>query len=391
MFLILLLIYSQLYPLVPGTIELYRVDYETRRYYLHLIEKYFKLYGFVGLEMPALYPEEVFKGFHGEGEKLLFHLEDATKQKLVLRYDLTVPFVNFVSRHPEIPRPIRRYQIQLSYRDDNVDKGHFREFYQCDADIIGEKNIVDDSQFIELACDVLNEIGFKNYIIRINHRGFLEMISKMLGCDQQLLQRTFDQIDKNHKGMIWTNLIQQDIFSKVSHHEVLEQFLNLEKYDINEALVLLKSLCVPEYDYVYEEFERIVHNISKESLSKCRFDITLARGADYYTGFIFEGVIPDSNVGAVLGGGRYDKMLHEMNENMQDSGVGFAFGLDRLLVAMEELNILKKQDHEIICIEVNEDYKMPDAISLAKTMRSEGKCVVIGKYNPNIHSNKIEI
>ncbi|MBI2028782.1 MAG: histidine--tRNA ligase [Candidatus Levybacteria bacterium] len=279
-----------------------------RQYVINLLKKVFESYGFEPLETPALEYEEILLGKYGdEGDKLMYRFTDRGGRKVALRYDQTVPLARVVAQYQnEFPMPFKRYQIQNVWRADNTQKGRFREFLQCDADIVGSSSSLADSEIISLAERSLEKLGFKNFTTLVNSRTVL----------------------KNSKASL--NFIKAlDKQDKLSKDEFL-RLLSIAKESDKEAYEYLKN-SKPEDDSSLRE----IFNNKNLNLF---YMPTLARGLDYYTGIIFELKIDGYSAGSVCGGGRYDNLIG-LFANKQIPAVGFAFGFDRLIEAMEELNL----------------------------------------------------
>ena len=165
-----------------GTSEIFGVDMRRRQAVIDTIRSVYETFGFEPLHTPILENAEVFNGHHGEGEKLLFTFTDSQGERLVNRYDLTVPLARFAGSHPEIPRPLKRYQIETVFRDDKPDLGHFREFTQCDGDVVGSACLSADVEVINVAHFGLSKLGFGDFTIRVNHRGIIRASLMMLVC-----------------------------------------------------------------------------------------------------------------------------------------------------------------------------------------------------------------
>lgn len=360
-----------------GTLDIFGVTFENRDYVCQRLKAVYQSFGYDPLQTPALEFEEVFTGHHGEGEKLLFRFVDAQGKKLVLRYDMTVPFARFAKDHPELPRPIKRYQMQMAYRDDAVDKGHFREFMQCDGDIIGTTLLSADADVINLAVAGLTAVGFSNFIIRINHRSIIKGIAEELGYKDKegmlRIQRALDCADKFGKSQASVDDFVQKLTARAFNKQEIEQITSLvfDEYDFDSTEGLIERL--NNNSAVVQginELKEIIGYLPREILHHCRLDLTLARGADYYTGFILEGVIPNSGVGAVLGGGRYDNLVK--NCGGTDEGcVGMAFGLDRICVAMEDADMYPKILTPKLLL-ATDDIPVTDMFKKANHLRTKG-------------------
>lgn len=280
-----------------------------RQYVINALKKVFESYGFEPLETPALEYEEILLGKYGdEGDKLMYRFEDNGKRKVALRYDQTVPLARVVAQYQnELTMPFKRYQIQNVWRAENTQKGRFREFLQCDIDTVGTSSPLADAEIIEIAATSLKTLGFKDFKILINDRKNLNNIDK----------KTISILDK---------------LTKIGEDKV-RAYLKEEGLD-NNILGKIKNLPPTQ------NIENIINLLEKLKIAKSniKFSPTLARGLDYYTGLIFEIEIEGYSAGSVCGGGRYDNLIG-MFANKQIPAVGFAFGFDRLIEAMEELNI----------------------------------------------------
>lgn len=286
-----------------------------RQYVINILKKVFESYGFEPLETPALEYEEILLGKYGEeGDKLMYRFEDNGKRKVALRYDQTVPTSRVVAQYVnQLPMPFKRYQIQPVWRAENTQKGRFREFLQCDADIIGSSSPLSDAESIAVAAKALEKLGCKNYKILINDRSIFKGISK----DAIIAIDKLKKIDR--EGVIQELIDRGSAKDKTEAASLLLSVEGAEKPErINEIFSALTALGINSKTY--------------------EFSPTLARGLDYYTGVIFEIEIEGYTVGSVLGGGRYDKLIG-MFAGKDIPAVGFAFGFDRLIEAMDQLKL----------------------------------------------------
>lgn len=331
-----------------GTSEYYGETMRRRLHALSVIEGVYQDFGFDPLQTPTIEHAHVFCGHHGEGEKLLFTLADSGKQPLVLRYDLTVPLARYVTDHPDAPIPFKRYQIGQVFRDDEVNRGHFREFYQCDGDVIGVSALSADADVIRLAYAGLSRLGFPSFVIRINHRMVIAAIAskaQLVGINGRLaIQRAMDYADKVTKNGL--DGIRRDLETQGLSQSAISTIVDVLSLtgDFNAKLSVLASILQDEAEGVQgiREIREIVSFLPPEILETIELDLSLARGADYYTGFILEGIIPGVKVGAVLGGGRYDRLVNELGGPDLPS-VGMAFGLERIITALTDLDLWPQQ------------------------------------------------
>jgi histidyl-tRNA synthetase len=329
-----------------------------RQFILDNIRKIFRKYGFMPLETPAMENLSTLTGKYGEeGDQLLFrilnsgdYLKDVEQALLTsrdskrvtaditekgLRYDLTVPFARYVvmNRH-EIALPFKRYQIQPVWRADRPQKGRYREFYQCDADVVGTDSLICETEILLMIKEAFLKLGIKDYTIKINHRGVLSGLAEAAGLQdsETTLFVAIDKLDKIGEDGVRKELQDRgvsqesiDIVFNTLHRggaqSISEQSERGRKgvQDVNHVLALLEK-----YGATQEHVD---------------FDITLARGLSYYTGCIFEVKINNVAIGSVSGGGRYDNLTQAFGSKEKLSGVGISFGIDRIYDAMEELKV----------------------------------------------------
>ena len=331
-----------------GTSDVKGFDARVKDYVLGKIKEVYENYGFEPLYTPIIENAEVFNGHHGEGEKLLFKLKDKQGMDLVLKYDSTVPLARVISMYPEIQKPYKRYQLQESFRDDDVDKGHFREFVQCDGDVVGANTLLADAEIIMIAYDGLDKIGFSDFTIRINHRKIIQGIAEKAGIYSDSgfikIQRAIDYADKIIKNGVAG--IKQDLEKRNVSDTVINvicDLVNIVTEDPFETLDKIQGYLADSNSALegIQELREILTYIPSKVLSKVKIDFTLARGADYYTGFIIESIINNIELGAVLGGGRFDNLVEAFCDEKVPA-VGMAFGLERIITAMKELELTDK-------------------------------------------------
>jgi histidyl-tRNA synthetase len=341
-----------------------------RQFIIDSIKKVFQRYGFQPLETPAMENLSTLQGKYGdEGDQLLFKilnsgdfLKDANKQNFEtgnwkqatgdiaekgLRYDLTVPFARYVVMHRhEIAFPFKRYQIQPVWRGDRPAKARYREFYQCDADVVGTDSLVCEAEIILMIKDAFKALAISDYSIKINHRGILSGLAEILGAreNENSLFVAIDKLDK-----IGEDKVNEELQAKGFSAETLPllfEILNFKGTTVQKIEMLSKKFEGLEkgkkgIDDLVEVFSILKkYGATDEHVE---FDITLARGLSYYTGCIFEVKINNVAIGSVSGGGRYDNLTGVFDSKEKSSGVGFSFGIDRLFDSMEELKIFPKE------------------------------------------------
>jgi len=330
------------------------------------IKRHFSCFGFQAIETPSFEKSETLMGKYGEeGDRLIFkilnsgdYLKKATdallinkeSQKLTgqisekaLRYDLTVPFARYVVQHQnDITFPFKRYQIQPVWRADRPQKGRFREFYQCDADVVGSPSLFQEVELVQLYDAVFTDLSLKGTVIKMNNRKILTGIAQVIGAEDKLIDFTvaLDKLDKigaeGVKKEMLEKGITQDAIAKM-------QPLFTMQGDANQQLESLKVMLASSQIGMQgiEELEFIVTNVTALELQTATLaiDVTLARGLNYYTGAIFEVSAPQGvTMGSIGGGGRYDDLTGIFG--LKDvSGVGISFGLDRIYLVLEELEL----------------------------------------------------
>lgn len=337
-----------------------------RKTLIKKIESVFERFGYDPLETPALEYAQTLLGKYGEeADKLLYLFEDRGKRKVGLRYDQTVPTARVISQYQNIPLPFKRYQIQTVWRAENPQKGRYREFLQCDADIIGDTYpYTADAEILALFWTIFNEIGFKNIRILYNSRKLLKL----------LLSTSIYQsyAYENLEGDKFLSFVRSlDKLSKIGEDGVGKELLNkgLTSDQINELFKTIRERSSLTYKDVrqYDEalFWSLQMAIEKFNVPEIclKFTPTLSRGLDYYTGLIFEASVPnyESSLG---GGGRYDNLIKQFT-GKDVSAVGFALGFDRIVEATKILKLIsKKNTLTKVMVAIVEDWENVFPISL---------------------------
>lgn len=296
----------------------------------------------------AFFRQDLFRSFYARYTELLIDVLDSQKNikhvsEKALRYDLTVPFARYVVMHQnEIEFPFRRYQIQPVWRADRPQKGRFREFYQCDADVVGSTSLWQEVELVQLYDAVFTALGLKGATIKINNRKVLSGIAEVIGAKDKLIDFTvaLDKLDK-----IGEDGVKKEMLEKGITAEALQKVQPLFGFngDINQKLSQLEHLLASSEEGLkgVQELRFICDNVMAVGLgqSVLDLDVTLARGLNYYTGAIFEVTAPkEVAMGSIGGGGRYDDLTGIFGlKNM--SGVGISFGLDRIYLVLEELGL----------------------------------------------------
>ena len=394
-----------------GTRDFLPSNLSKRNYILDVIKKNFLLFGFLEIETPALEKNSTLLGKYGnEGDRLIFKIlnsgEKVKKANISafqannlseftnsisekgLRYDLTVPLARFVAQHQnDLIFPFKRFQIQNVWRADRPQHGRFQEFTQCDADIIGTNSILQEIELIKLYDTIFSELGFNDIIFKINHRGILNALANYIGIVDKLTDfiSIIDKIDKIGLNKVIDELNEIIDRSSVSK---LTSLLGKEKISIKKLKILFKESI--EGVKGIEEINTIMEFICENNCinNEIEFDLTLARGLNYYTGTIIEVTSKSNNaIGSLGGGGRYDDLTSFFNlKNM--SGVGISFGLDRIFLQMEEQKMFPEHldnNFDIIVINFGISY-IKKLYPLIDSLRKDGKKIDI--YPDEVKLNK---
>ena len=344
-----------------------------RNYILTTIKNVFELYGFQPLETPAMENIETLMGKYGEeGDRLIFKilnngLDNPDKEKQVredfekilqgknvkgiteraLKYDLTIPFARYVAMNQgQLTFPFKRYQIQPVWRADRPQKGRYREFYQCDVDVVGSNSLLNE---VELACiyaEVFTQLGIENYELRINHRKILTGLAELCGGAEKMndIAIAIDKLDKIGLQKVKEELAQRGL--NTNQVAIIEKYLNITG-TTKEKLAQSKELLGNNENGKkgIEEIEYVISSLLSTQHSPLSIDFTLARGLNYYTGIIFEAKAPaEVKIGSIGGGGRYDDLTGLFGVP-GIPGVGISLGVDRIYDVMEELNLFPADVH----------------------------------------------
>jgi len=354
-------------PSIPkGTRDFSSTEVANRTYIINTMKNAFETYGFQPIETPSFENSSTLMGKYGEeGDRLIFkilnsgdYLKKAASNLLqqkdslkltsqisekALRYDLTVPFARYVVQHQnEITFPFKRYQIQPVWRADRPQKGRFREFFQCDADVVGSKSLLQEVDFIQLYDTIFTSLKLTGTTIKINNRKILSGIAEVIGAKDKLIDFTvaLDKLDK-----IGATGVQKEMIEKGISLEAIDKVTPLFKLSGSntDQLAILETLLSASEEGTkgVEELRFVTNTINELGLQSAslEIDVTLARGLNYYTGAIFEVSAPKGvEMGSIGGGGRYDDLTGIFG--LKDvSGVGISFGLDRIYLVLEELGL----------------------------------------------------
>lgn len=357
-------------PSLPkGTRDFSPQEMVKRNYIFDTIKSVFKKYGYAEIQTPSMENLQTLTGKYGdEGDKLIFkilnsgdylakidenllttrnsQLATSKLSEKALRYDLTVPFARYVVMHQnDISFPFKRFQVQPVWRADRPQKGRYREFYQCDADVVGSPSLLNEAEFVLIYQEALTKLGLKDFTIKINNRKILSGIAEIIGKPELIVDMTvaIDKLDKIGLDGVTKELVERGFTE--ADIEKLKPVILLEGSNVEKLESLKQVLSTSETGLKgIDEIETVFSYISKlttlnsQLATQLELDITLARGLNYYTGCIFEVKTNEVAMGSIGGGGRYDDLTGMFG--LKDlTGVGISFGADRIYDVLEELNL----------------------------------------------------
>lgn len=392
---------SNIKPSLPkGTRDFSPSEVVKRNYIFESIKSVFRKYGYQEIQTPTMENLSTLTGKYGdEGDKLIFkvlnsgdYLSKADDQKLrtrnssqltaeisekALRYDLTVPFARYVVMHQnDIAFPFKRFQVQPVWRADRPQKGRYREFYQCDADVVGSESLLNEAEFILIYDEALSLLGLKNFTIKLNNRKILSGLAEIVGKPELIVDMTvaIDKLDKIGLSGVCSELLERG-FTSVDIDK-LKPVILLEGSNNDKLAALKQVLAASETGLKgIREIEAVFEYLASFSLyyATVELDITLARGLNYYTGAIFEVKTNEAVMGSIGGGGRYDDLTGMFG--LKDlTGVGISFGADRIYDVLEELNLFPSSTLQTTKVLISnfdsqaEKYALP----LLQQLRNEG-------------------
>ena len=380
-------------PSIPkGTRDFSPVEMMRRNYIFDTIKSVFRLYGFAPLETPSMENLSTLLGKYGdEGDKLLFKIlnsgdyaaglsdEEVRQASKIsekgLRYDLTVPFARYVVQHQnEITFPFKRYQVQPVWRADRPQKGRYREFYQCDVDVIGTKSLLCEVELVEIVERVFKALGIR-VALKMNNRKILYGIAEVIGHADKMMDITvaIDKLDKIGLDNVKAELRERGLEEEAI--EKLQPILQLEGTNAEKIATLREVLAASETGLLgVDEMQTVFSHVEALGIDlQVELDLSLARGLNYYTGAIFEVKALDFQIGSISGGGRYDNLTGIFGlQNV--SGVGISFGADRIYDVMLGLGLFPEElnsSTRAIFINLGAE-EQAASLSLLRQLRSEG-------------------
>lgn len=393
-------------PSIPkGTRDFSATEMVKRNHIFNTISSVFKKYGYQEIQTPTMENLNTLTGKYGdEGDKLIFKvlnsgdylakvsgdkLDSRNSQALIseisekaLRYDLTVPFARYVVMHRnDITFPFKRFQIQPVWRADRPQKGRYREFYQCDADVVGSESLINEAEFVLIYHEALSKLGLKDFTIKINNRKILSGIAEIIGKPELIVDMTvaIDKLDKIGldgviKELIERGFTEQDI-EKLKPIILLkgsnEDKLNSLREVLSTSQIGIKG--ISEIESIFNYLEILTSETTVSVKQNLELDITLARGLNYYTGAIFEVKTNEVAMGSIGGGGRYDDLTGMFG--LSDlTGVGISFGADRIYDVLEELKLFPESTSESTKVLISNFDEQAEkfALPLLQKLRNSG-------------------
>ncbi len=312
-----------------------------RQYVIGQLETVFQRFGFEPLQTPALELRETLMGKYGpDAEKLIYDAQHREgKEELALRYDLTVPLTRVVAMYPELVKPFKRYQIAPVWRAERPQKGRYREFYQCDVDIVGSKSMLADAETVTMIYSVLSKLGFNAFVTKINNRKILIGLGQYAGVPNELLGGLYRSIDKLEK--IGADGVRAEMAQNQIPAPVIAKMMDLISIPPNAFGELRERLGDnPIAMQGIDELEQLATFLGDSGVPSAnyQFDFSMVRGLAYYTGPIYETVVTEPKIGALTGGGRYDELIG-LFSNQSIPVTGTSFGIERIIDVMEELKM----------------------------------------------------
>lgn len=347
-----------------------------RQEVMQRIRTVFEAHGFEPLDTPVLEYMEVLTGKAGENEKLMYHFQDAGEREIGLRYDLTVPLARFVAMHQnDIALPFKRYHIAPVWRAEKPQRGRFREFWQCDADIVGVENTLADAEAVSTFVDAFKAIGLDNAVVAINHRKLLEALALMAGVPADRAAGVFRIIDKLDK--IGPDKVRDALLEFGATEQAADSILRIiTTTGTNEELLQLAETELGSIDQgklAVGELRSLIGHLQSLGVPTdgYRIDLALARGIDYYTGPVWEAQVQEPKIGSVGGGGRYDGLVGTfLGKDIPATGI--SLGIERIIEVIQEFDLLpvNKSTADVAMVYLEET--LPQASVISRELRAAG-------------------
>lgn len=321
--------------ILKGTRDFLPEEQARRNKVMETMRSIFERFGYAPIETPILSPAETILGKYGEeGDRLTYHFKDNGDRDIALPYDLTVPFARYFAAHwHDLPLPFKRYQIQRVWRAEKPQKGRLREFYQCDIDVIGSDSLLVEAEVARVIVEVFTALGIEKFKIKFNSRKLMNSILSQMGIRENFLAaiRVIDKLEKIGEKEVAKELETLGVEDGQRVLDIFSGYRAMEKLkEEHGSAAELEDI---------KDFLRFANSLGVEE-KYLEFDPSLARGLDYYTGLIFEVVSEDADFGTICAGGRYDNLTGIFSDK-EFSGMGVAFGFERIMLLLEEMGKTK--------------------------------------------------
>ncbi len=351
-----------------------------RQYVIKTIQQVFEEFGFEPLQTPAVELEATLKGKYGpDAERLIYDVAHrGGREKLALRYDLSVPLCRVVAQYPEMTKPFKRYQIAPVWRAERPQKGRYREFYQCDADTVGTTSMLADAEIIGVTYEILTRLGFDKFVVNVNDRKIITGIGQLAGVPDTLLGGLYRSIDKLDK--IGLEGVRAELGKALIPDDVIERLLEfLQTGGSNGEILAQLRRWLADYPTALAgvaELEEMTGYLQAMGIPETHYQIkpAMVRGLEYYTGPVYETIVQEPNIGSITGGGRYDELVG-MFANRSYPAVGTTIGIERIIDVMEELKMSPSNIGEtvtqVLATQFNPD-TVNESLKLARELRQAG-------------------
>jgi histidyl-tRNA synthetase len=348
-----------------------------RQYVIGVIREIFESYGYDPLSTPAAELHETLTGKYGpDAERMIYNVSRRdSKEKLALRYDLSVPLSRVMAMYPDLQKPFKRYQIAPVWRGERPGKGRYREFYQCDVDTVGTSSMLADTELLEITYDLLNRLGFSQFVMKMNDRKILTGIGQFAGVPDELLGGLYRAIDKLDK--IGLEGVREELIANEIPEVVTKRLLELLQVT-GDSLAVLDELerRLEQYPVAVDgigELREILSYLGDLDIPAQRYevDFSMVRGLDYYTGPIFETVVEEPRIGSISGGGRYDELIG-MFSDWSYPATGTSFGIERIIDVMEELHMYPPElgtTKTRVLVTIFDDDHISDSLGASQDLR----------------------
>ena len=350
-----------------------------RHFVTDQLRRVFERFGFEPLQTPAIEYAETLEGKFGEeADKLIYKFEDRGGRAVGLRYDLTVPLARVVSMYPELVKPFKRYQMAPVWRAERPQKGRYREFYQCDVDVVGGQSMVADAEVVTVAYTALRQLGFTSFRALINNRKLLEAIASRLSIADELAPAVWRIVDK------WDKIGAENVRAELSELGLSAELVNrlfdmLDLSGSNDEMLDALATRIGDLPLGAEGIQELRDLFTFLALAEVppkyyHLDLHMVRGLEYYTGPIFEFIVETPRIGSICGGGRYDHLIGLLGPT-EYPAVGISLGLERLIDVIDELGMAPAEVRSTVTevlVSVFDREHLSDSLAVAASLRATG-------------------